>query len=66
MDYLTGHVVPIRPIGDAVCKRFIHAIGAVWLASPHHRVVLGIHQSQVAKQTVVLRTAVEALLLVGG
>lgn len=65
MDYLTGNVVPIRPIGDAICKSFIHAIGAVRLASPHHRVIVGIHQRQVAKQTVVLRTAVVALLLVG-
>lgn len=66
MDHLTRNIIPLRPIGDAIIKSFVRGIGTVWLTSLHHGVVLGIHQGQVAEQTVILRLAVVALPLVGG
>lgn len=66
MNQLTRNIVPACTIGDAIFKGFAHGIGTVWLAGLHHRVVVGIHQCQVAKQNVVLCLAVVALLLVEG
>lgn len=49
MDHLTRHIIPLCTIGDAVFKRFFRGIGTVGQTSLHHRVVLGVHQGQVAK-----------------
>lgn len=63
---LTGNVVPLSAVGDAVFKSFVGGVGTVGLAGLHPGVVLGIHQRQVAEQAVVLRLAVAALPLVDG
>lgn len=65
-DHLTRNIVPVGPVGDAVFESLLHGVGAVRLAEPHRWVILGVDQRQVAEQTVVLRLAIEALLLMGG
>lgn len=65
MKPVTWNVIPLCPVGDTIFKGLVYCVRTIWLPNPHHRVVTGIHQGQVAEQTIILRLTVVALLLVG-